>query len=126
MGHWELNHRFFELVGCKRGEVSVVFQAVCEVLRDSFDVQVEGGRRLGGPRVVKNDVFKTLCGCCECGFLWGEVAMRVTLLPSFDFLFLFCLVCRGGRLRGSHPHVVGSQSDKTRSMVCAFLLRCWR
>jgi hypothetical protein len=121
----ELNLRFFELTDCEHGEGSIVFQAVREVLGGSFDVQVKGGRRLGGPCVVKEyDVFKTLLGCCEHGFLLGEVAMGVTLLPSFDFWFLFCL-CHGGRLRGSHPNVVGSQSDRTRSMVCVFLLRCW-
>jgi hypothetical protein len=58
----ELNRRFFELADCKRGEGSVVFQAVHEVLGDSFNVQVEGGCRLDSPHDVKYDVFKTLCG----------------------------------------------------------------
>jgi hypothetical protein len=115
----ELNLRFFELVDCKHGEGSIVFQGVCEVLGDSFNVQVEDGHCFGGPCVVKYDVFKTLRGCYECGFLWGEVAMGEMLLPSFDFWFFFCL-CHGRRLKGSHPIIVGSQSDGMGSMVCDF------
>jgi hypothetical protein len=62
----ELNLRFFELADCKRSKGSIVFQVVHEVLRDSFDAQVKGGRHLGSPCDVKYYVFKTLRG-----FLWG-------------------------------------------------------
>ncbi len=42
------------------------------MLRVGFDVEIKGGRRLGSPRVIKNDVFKALRGRCKRWFLWGE------------------------------------------------------
>ncbi len=67
----------------------------------------------------ENDMFETLSGCCECWFLWGESAMGKMLLSSFDFGFLFGL-CPWQGLRGSHPIVIGSQSDESGLMVRAF------
>ncbi len=115
----ELNGRFFEFANCKRGKWPIIFKAVCEVLGDGLDVEVEGRCRFDSPRVAKSDMFETLSGCCNCWFLWGEGAMGKPLLSSFDFGFLFGL-CRWRGLRGSHPIVVGSQSDKSGLMVWDF------
>ena len=52
------------------------------MLRESFDVEIEGGRRLGSPNVIKNDVFEALHGRCEWWFLWGEQVAWVSLLAS--------------------------------------------
>ncbi len=98
----ELDRGFFELTDCKCGKRSVVFQRVCEVFGDGLDVVVECGCRRGGSRVVKNNVFEALRGCCKCWFLWSEGAAGKTLLSTFDLGFLVSL--RGGRgLGGSHP-----------------------
>jgi hypothetical protein len=93
------------------------------VLGDDLDVEVEVGCCLGSPRVSKNDMFDALCGLCERWFLGLEGAARESLLPSFDFRFLFGLG-RHRRLRGSHPIAVGRQSNGTASMEQTFLLRC--
>jgi hypothetical protein len=112
----DLNDRFFEFVNRKCSEGPIIFKAVCKMLGDGFDVEVEGGRRFGSPCVVENDMLKTLSGCCKCCFLWGKSAMVKKLLSSFNFGFLFSLHRWQGS-RGSHPIVVGCQSDKSGSMV---------
>jgi hypothetical protein len=91
-----LNGRFFEFTNCKRGEGPIIFEAVCEMLGDGLDVEVEGRCRFGSPRVVKNVMFETLSRYCECWFLWSKSAMLKTLLSPFNFGFLFGLRCWGG------------------------------
>ncbi len=115
----ELNGRFFVFLNCKRGKGPIIFKAVCKMLGDGFDVEVEGRCRFGSSRVVENDMFETLSGCCKCLFLWGESVMVKMLLSSFNFGFLFSLRHWQG-LRGSHPIVVGSQRDDSGLMVWAF------
>jgi len=46
----------FEFSYGERGERAIVLEAVCNVFGDGLDVEVEGGLRLGSPRVVKDDV----------------------------------------------------------------------
>jgi hypothetical protein len=36
--------------------------SVCNVLKDGFEVYIEGGHCLDSPRVIKNNVFKALHG----------------------------------------------------------------
>ncbi len=70
----ELNGRFFEFANCKHGKVPIIFKAVCKMLRDGLDVEVEGRCRFGSPCVVENDMFEILSGCFKCRFLWSESA----------------------------------------------------
>ena len=68
-GRIELSHR-------KCGERAIILEAVRDVFQESLDVEVEGGRRLGSPRVVEDDVF---------WFFQGEGAAIKLRFISFDF-----------------------------------------
>ncbi len=46
----------------QRGKRAMVLQAVCNMLRDGFNIEIEGGCRLGSPRVVKNNMLQPLRG----------------------------------------------------------------
>ena len=59
---WENNGWLCELTNSQRHEWVVVLQAVHNVLGEGFDVEVEGGRHLHSPGVVKINVFKALRG----------------------------------------------------------------
>ena len=72
----------------KRGERAVVLEAVHDVFRESLDVEIEGGRHLDSPRVIKDDVFQSLCGRCECWLFGGEGMTIESRLVSFD-LWIF-------------------------------------
>ena len=48
----------FEFSHHKCGEQVVVLEAVCNVFQESLNVEVEGGRRLGGHCVFKDDEFQ--------------------------------------------------------------------
>jgi hypothetical protein len=41
------------------------FRWVCDVLGYGFKDMIGGGRHLGSPRVVENNVFEALHGCCK-------------------------------------------------------------
>ncbi len=70
----ELNRMFFELADCKHSEGSVVFQAVCKVLGDSFNVQVKGGCCFGSP-VLSNMMCSRPCmGDVNVGFFSASAA----------------------------------------------------
>ena len=53
----EDNDWCFEISYGKRGKRAIVLEAVRDVFRDGLNVEVEGGRRLGSPRVVEDDMF---------------------------------------------------------------------
>ncbi len=112
----EINVRCFELAKGEHCKRAIKLQAVCNMLRDGLDVEVEYGHRLGSHRVVKNDMFKALHGRCKCRLLGLEGAARESLLPCFDVVFLLGLGCCW-RLRGSHPIAVGCQSNGIRLMA---------
>ncbi len=78
------------------------------MLREGFDVEIKGGRHLGSPRVIKNDVFKALRGCCKRWFLWGEGAAWESW-PSFYLGFLFGLC----RLGSCHSITLGCLIDES-------------
>jgi hypothetical protein len=60
---WESDSWLLELVNCQRCKRAIILQTVCNVLRDGFEIEIEGGCCLDSPRVVKDNVFKALCGC---------------------------------------------------------------
>ncbi len=107
-----------ELASGQCGEWTVEFQAVCNVLGDGFDVEIEGGCHLCSPCVIKNNWLKALQRCCKWWFLWSEEAAW-KLQPSFDLGILLGL----GRLGRSHPIAVGGLINKSKSTAGALLIK---
>ncbi len=51
-----------ELMNGQCVEQAIILQKVRNVLGDGFDIKIEGGHRLGSPRVIKDIVFEALHG----------------------------------------------------------------
>ncbi len=60
-----MDSQLLELTNCQCCERAVKLQMVCNMLGDGFKIEIEGGRRLGSPRVVENNVLEALHGCYE-------------------------------------------------------------
>jgi hypothetical protein len=93
----EGNDWLLELANGQRSERTVKLQAVRNLLRDGFDIEIKHGCGLGGPCVVEDDVLKALSRCREGCFL-GSEGSAVETWGSFDLDFRFGI----GRLGSRH------------------------
>jgi hypothetical protein len=114
---WEVDGWYLEFPHGQHGEQTVKLEVVHNVFGDGFNIQIEGRCRLGGPRVVKNNMLQPLRGCHK-QFLRGEGA-ALELRCSFNFWFLLGL----GRFGSCHAIVDGRLINKPRSTAATFLIK---
>jgi hypothetical protein len=90
-------------LSCKRTNK---LQAVCNMLRDGFDIEIKCGCGFGGPCVVEDDVLEALRRCHECCFLGGKGAAWVKTRASCNYDFLFGIGQLGGRHQIFDEHLL--------------------
>ncbi len=85
------------------------------MLGDGFDIEIKPGHSLGGPCVVKDNVFEAQRRCCECCFLGGD-GSAVKTRGSFDLDFLLGV----GQLGSCHQIFDGCLLNESKSMDAPF------
>ncbi len=82
----EGNDWLLELANGQCSKLTIKLQAVRNMLRDGFNVEVKCGCSLGDPCAVEDDVIKALCGCCKCCFLGSEGSAAETWGSTLTFI----------------------------------------
>jgi hypothetical protein len=95
---WEVNSWCLEFSNGQRSERAVVLQAVCDMFRDGFNIEIEGGCCLGSPMLSKIICSSPCVGAAIDGF-FGVKEWRGNCGPPLTFGFFSALAGLGVAMR---------------------------